>query len=111
MPFVEGANDGVLNGVTAVTLVPAPDKDRRRVVRTATVFNADAAAVTLTVRLNNNATFRVIFKGSIATGVTWSLKDHAEVIVLDTVNKSLEALLAAAPTTQPDFVSAWGDSS
>lgn len=60
--FTEGANDGVLNGTTAVTVVSAPASSTRRIVNTITVENNDTAAVTITVGYLNTASTRVLLK-------------------------------------------------
>lgn len=111
MPFAEGGNEGVLNGVTAVTVVPAPLVDVRRLVRSIVVFNADAASVTLTIRHNKGGTFRRIAEAAVASKATWKLQDYTPIVVLDATDEKIEAVLAAGPTTQPEFVAAWGDAS
>lgn len=71
--FVEGQKDGTLNSTTAVTIVSAPAASARRIVREISIYNADSAAVTLTVRLNNNGTYRIIDVATLAVGETWTL--------------------------------------
>lgn len=73
--FVEGSNDGVLNGVTAVTAISAPASGERRIIREITVYNADTATVELTVQLNNGTDVRIIKKTTIAAGENWALSD------------------------------------
>lgn len=70
--FTEGANDGALNGTSAVTLVAAPAAATRRVIKTITIENKDTAAVTLTISYNNNATLRTIAKVTLNVGDTWT---------------------------------------
>ena len=70
--FTEGANDGALNGTSAVTLVAAPAVATRRVIKTITIENKDTAAVTLTISYNNNATLRTIAKVTLNVGDTWT---------------------------------------
>ena len=60
-------SDGQSNSATAVTVVSAPASGARRQVKTLFVYNADTANVDLTVRVNNNGTFRTIFKATLAT--------------------------------------------
>ncbi len=64
--FVE--SDGQTNGATAVTLVAAPVANVQRTVNHLSLFNADTAAVTATIRLNNNGTLRKIFVATLASG-------------------------------------------
>lgn len=70
--FTEGANDGVLNGTTAVTVVSAPAASTRRIINTITVENNDTAAVTITVGYLNTASTRVIVNVTLQVGDTWT---------------------------------------
>ena len=107
MAFTEGGNDGTLNGVNEVTIVVAPAAATRRLVRSITISNVDTAAVVVEVRLKETANLRVIWEGTLAVGDTLAISD---IIVLNTVNKSITALMAgAAATTDPDFTASWGD--
>lgn len=60
-------SDGASNGTTAVTIVAAPAANSRRQVKAISIYNADNANVTLTIRVNNNGTTRIIFKAVLAT--------------------------------------------
>lgn len=110
MPFVSGSSDGVLSGASAVTLVPAPSKNTRRIVKTIIIGNVDTASVTLTVRVNNNGSMRRAEPAkSVPPNGTWTLSSP---IVLDSTTKSIEAFLSGAPaTSNPEFVSSWADES
>jgi hypothetical protein len=70
--FVEGANDGALNGTSSVTLVAAPSASTRRIIKTITIENRDTAAVTLTISYNNNGTLRTVAQVTLAIGDTWT---------------------------------------
>lgn len=70
--FTEGALDGALNGTTDVTVVSAPASSTRRIIKGIFIENKDTAAVTITVKYDNNATQRVIAKVTLAVGDTWS---------------------------------------
>jgi hypothetical protein len=70
--FVEGSSDGALNGTTQVTMVASPAASTRRLIKTIYVENADTAAVTITVTLNNSGTLRNIAKVTLQVGDTWS---------------------------------------
>lgn len=63
-----GSADTVTNGVTAVTIVAAPAASVQRQVRSIHIYNADTASVVVTVRLNNNATLRILVKATLAPG-------------------------------------------
>lgn len=66
--IVPDGDDGVTNGVTAVTIVPAPGADTKRQIRNITIYNADTASRIVTVRLNNNGTTRQMVKATLAPG-------------------------------------------
>lgn len=70
--FTEGANDGALNGTTDVTLVSAPASSTRRVIKSITIENRDTAAVTVTIKYDNNGTQRIIARVTLAVGDTWT---------------------------------------
>jgi hypothetical protein len=59
--------DTQTNGATAVTAVAGPSSGSRK-VSDISVFNADTVAATVTVRLNNNGTFRILCKVTLAVG-------------------------------------------
>jgi hypothetical protein len=74
--LTEGANDGALNGTSAVTLVAAPGSSTQRVIKWITIQNKDTAAVTVTITYNNSAgggTTRQIAKVTLAANDTWTL--------------------------------------
>lgn len=70
--LVEGANDGALNGTTAVTLVSAPAASTRRVIKSLTIQNRDTAFVTVTIIYDNNGTQRQLAKVTLAVNDTWT---------------------------------------
>lgn len=70
--LVEGANDGALNGTTAVTLVSAPAASTRRVIKSLTIQNRDTASVTVTIIYDNNGTQRQLAKVTLAVNDTWT---------------------------------------
>lgn len=71
--ITEGANDGALNGTTAVTLVAAPASSTQRVVGEITIQNRDTAAVTITLRYVDGASTRQLWSGTLQVGDTWTL--------------------------------------
>ena len=68
--FVEGSKDGVLNGVTEVTIVSAPAASTYRVVRTFNIYNADTASVEVTVEYVDSSDKRTLCKVTLLTGET-----------------------------------------
>lgn len=63
-------SDGATNSGTAVSIVAAPASGKSRQVKFISVYNADTAAATVTIRLNDNSTTRIIFKATLAVGDT-----------------------------------------
>jgi hypothetical protein len=70
--ITEGATDGILNGTTDVTAVPAPSGANRRIVKDITIFNGDTAAVTVLIKYDNAATQRTLVKVTLAVGDTYT---------------------------------------
>ena len=60
--FAPTASNTASNSMTAVTIVSAPAASTQRQVKFLSVFNADTAAATVTIRLNDNATTRILCK-------------------------------------------------
>lgn len=73
--FTESENDGVLNNTTAVSLVAAPAASTRRIVKEIVIYNADTAAVTVTIRINNNGSYRRIQTVTLAAGESWKMSN------------------------------------
>ena len=59
---------GISNNTTAVTILSAPGAGQKREIKSLSVYNADTASATVTVRLNDNATLRSIVVVTILTG-------------------------------------------
>lgn len=68
-------NDGQTNNTTAVAIVAAPASGKIRVVKTISIYNADTVSATVTIRVNNNGTTRIVFKATLATGDTLNYED------------------------------------
>ena len=112
MDFVEGSNDGVLNGASEITLVAAPTSGVRRIVRSINIANTDTANVVLSVLLKNSTNERTIWKGTLTDGDTWQFGEAGDTLVLDSTSKSVVAFLSAAPATNnPEFSASYGDAS
>ena len=107
MAFTEIGSDGVLNGTTDVTLIAAPASGYRRLVKTIVIHNRDTIAQTITLKYVNGASERLLGKWTLNVDETMYFND---VLVLDTTNKSVEAVMGAAvTTTAPDYICAYGD--
>ena len=70
--FTEGANDGALNGTSEVTLASAPASSTRRIIKQISIYNRDTAAVTVTIKYDNNGTQRVLAIVTLAVGDVWT---------------------------------------
>ena len=66
--YTPGSNDTQTNGATAATIVAAPGASTQRHVESISVYNADTAAATVTIQLNNNSTLRIITKVTLQAG-------------------------------------------
>lgn len=66
--YTPGRTLALTNNVTDVNIVPAPGASTQRVVDYISVFNADTANQTVTVKLDANGTEYIIWKGVLGTG-------------------------------------------
>jgi len=62
--------DIAANSTTAVTIMAAPAAGHTRVVKSLTVYNKDTVDATVTLRKNDNGTFFIITKTTLAPGET-----------------------------------------
>ena len=62
------STNGLTNSTSTVTLLAAPQSGARRSIQSLSVFNADTATATITIRLNDNGTTRQIVKVDLAVG-------------------------------------------
>lgn len=67
-----GSQDSVSNNTTAVDICAAPAASTVRDVNYVSIVNNDTAAITVTVRLNNNGTSRTIITATLSVG--WKLE-------------------------------------
>lgn len=81
--YAPGANITVTNSATAVTAVAAPAASTQRQVKFLAIRNDDTAAVTLTLRYNDNGTFRKLWSGTLAVGDTFQYVDGLGIGVVD----------------------------
>jgi hypothetical protein len=109
MALAEAGNDGALNGVTAVDVVPAPASGHTFISRSIVICNKDTAAVTVTLNLINGANTRRLIKQTLDIDATLVFET---IVNLDATTKKIQAVLSGAPaTTNPDFVAAYADRS
>lgn len=60
------------NNTTAIDLVDSPAASTQRIVDLINVYNADTASAVVTVRINDNGTIYIIWKGTLLSGETLS---------------------------------------
>jgi len=63
-------DDGLTNGGTAVTVIPAPGAGKSRQAKFLSIYNGDTVPTDVTIRINNNGTFRTVFKATLEVGDT-----------------------------------------
>lgn len=66
---------GTANGTTAVTIVAAPASGTKRQVKEVSLYNADSASVTATIRINDNGTNRTLRVVTLLPGETLQFVD------------------------------------
>lgn len=112
-----GASRTETNGTTAVTFVAAPGASTVRAITSLMVYNPNVAAVTLTLRLNDNSTMRTLWKGVLQSEETleWTNKNGFTVVAIPTHTHS--GLAPSGGTTNQvltkssgtDYAYAWAD--
>lgn len=116
--FTPISSDTQSNSTTAVTIVAAPAASTQRQVKSVSIFNADTASATVTVRLNNSATLRTIIKAALAVGEGLHYDDANGWFVLDvagrrkvtpseTSGSNGRAYTIFKPGTAPDTTGYW----
>jgi len=75
--FTPAATSGLSNNTTAVTIIAAPAASTQRMIKELTVYNNDTVPTTVTIRLNNNGTFRIIRSLIVPVGKTLIYVDSA----------------------------------
>lgn len=89
--------DGTTNSATAVTAVAAPGATTTRKMNYLSVVNVAAAAVTLTVSVNNNGTLRTAWTGSLAVGDNLYFTDTGGWVVIDNQGNKKTAMGGILP--------------
>jgi len=92
--------DTETNNTTPITMVGAPDSSVQRQVKTISIYNADTSSVTIYVRLNNNGTYRLIIKTTLAPYETLHYKQETGWFVTDSMGISKTSgstIVRAAP--------------
>jgi hypothetical protein len=104
MAFETAGNEGALNGVTAVDIVPVPGAGERHDVIKVCFYNRDTAIVTITLVKDKGGTDYIIDSMSLNPGDQWTPTDSTQLVVLDATDEKIQAYMSGAPaTTQPSF--------
>ena len=107
--FVEGANEGALNGTTPVDMHSVPGSGVRRITRNVHFCNRDSVAHTIILSKDVGGTVYELAREELAPNEYWTFD---KVTVCDATNKKLIArTLAATVTTAPSFDVMYGDAS
>lgn len=114
LPFVcnyvnttrEGRNhpnsaNGTSNNATAVTILAAPAAGEKRNVQSLSIYNADTASATMTIRLNDNGTMRNMVVVILAVGDMLIYTSSAGWFVLDS-NGQIKSIASSAAATQAE---------
>jgi len=90
-------NDGALNGTTPVTLFAAPGSSTYREIKSIFIYNADTAAVTLTIRFSSSGGDRIIdvFEVPVQASLIWSRDNGFRLISNGRIKRKI-----AAPVTR-----------
>ena len=106
MPLVAQGTQGTFNGVTEVTLVPAPSSGTR-MVRSMYVNNNSGGQIVVNVVKQVAAVNYTIFRILLDDKDTIEFGDGD--IVCLTSGESVVGYLESIPVTNPSFVANWGD--
>ena len=89
--------NGVSNGVTPVTILEPPTNDGyTRQLKALSVYNPNVASATVTIRLNDNATTRIIIKTILDTDDTLQYNDGEGFRVIDK-DGNIKTVVLATP--------------
>ena len=65
-----GGVDNTVTGTGAVTIVPVPAVGHTRTLKSCSIYNADTTGATVTARVNNGSSTRILVSILLATGST-----------------------------------------
>lgn len=100
--FTPGANDGITNGATPVTLVAAPAASTQRQVKRINVYNSDTAPATVTIRVVSGANNRTQLTVTLQVGERIEYED-AEGFRVFTVAGAVK-VTAVQTTVEPGYI-------
>ena len=103
------ASTGASNNTTAVTLVAAPSALTTRALKFLSIKNSDTAAVELWVQMNDNATLREIWKGTLAVGDTLFYVDCVGFKVVNSSGALKTSIAGTFTSTRVPFADSGGN--
>lgn len=81
--YTGGNTTSQSNGTTGVTICAAPAASTIRDIDSISVYNADTVSATVTVRVNDNSTLRIVMKAPLATGEQLYYSHGSSWVVID----------------------------
>lgn len=102
-----GEFDGVGNSTTPVSVVPSPAINVVYRVDCVNVYNNATGSITGTLQLVSGSNTRNLQSFTIAPGQSWSFGELGNRLTLTATNQSLQIVLTAIPSTQPDLYATW----
>lgn len=101
-------DDGVTNGTSDVTIVPAPNEGSVKRVRLITVDNIDSATAVVRIFYVHGSDSRRLISKSLTTNTNMEFPTVGESLVLDSTVTSIKLNLAGAvTTTELDWTAHW----
>jgi hypothetical protein len=85
--FAPGANHGVTAGVSTVTMVAAPAAGSYRQLKFISIYNADSAVATVSIKYDDGGTERTIIRSVLSIGDTLEFIDSHGFKVLDNLGR------------------------
>ena len=111
MPVInhlDAHGDGVTNGTSDVTIVPAPASGTVKRIHLITVDNVDSATAVVRIFYVNGANSRRLISKSLTTNTNMEFPTNGKDLVLDATNTSIKLNLAGAvTTTELDWTVHW----
>lgn len=101
--YSPASDNTVTNDTTPVTIVAAPGASTQRQVKFLSVFNGDTVAATVTIRLNDNGTFRTLCKVALLVGDQLFYTDGDGWRVMDANGSSRQSSVSVADGDKGDI--------
>ena|SRR3990167_108689 len=106
--FTPGEQNSATTGATAVDICASPAASTQRVVKDINVYNEDSGSVTATVRLNDNATLRILRKVTLAVGDTLKYGDKGWQVIDSNGNEKITGGVVSITGTANEITASAG---